>query len=211
MIVNMYQKIGDYFTGASRRRTFYIAIAVVTALLWYFSDRYKYEVSVDTLRVVFSSIFQGLIALVALLGVAAIFKLQILSSEEDDIVKSAFDINKDYYLGIENKGITTGQELLERLNKFNPATTESSKMQYVDSLKNKLEHVFLARRLTSEYIMEFTIYTFVVIIFSLICLTFSWAISKYYLGQPVFFIVFLMVCRSLFLVIKGTHDAIVNS
>ncbi len=203
-----YQKLGDYFTGSQRKNPLIVVVIIsfllVSGLAYYF----QVQISETTLNLVFSSITQALLSLVALLGVAALFKLEAIRGEENQIMQSALNSQVYSWLAsrLEGKIIVTGEDLMLELNTiFKEGNPNEARIKV---LKTKLEFLFLGRKLTREYLITFTIYTFFVVLVSLVFLIFAPFIAIHYLGVSSLLLVLLLTGYCLFLVTKGISDAI---
>ena len=198
--------IGDYFTGSSRRRLFWIPVFIVFVCSAYIGFYYKIVITQDTLYWVFSSIVQSLVALVALFGVVAIFKLQILYNRERQIIESTFSPNMFLYPELAGKTITSIEELSLEINKILKAgVSEESR---VKKFKERIDNLFLSKNLIIDFTIKFSVYTFTIVIFALLFLMSAPLISEYFLGLPILFTVLISIAHLLFLVIKGIAASI---
>ncbi len=89
-ISKIYSKIGAYFTGTKRRNIFWIVALLLFISLCVVSYLYKLIVPTETLYSVYSSLIQGLLALVALLGASAMFKLELRRNRPHDLTVDTF-------------------------------------------------------------------------------------------------------------------------
>lgn len=207
---NLYQILGDYFTGTAKRKLFNFLV-----ILFYFGviiicSYFNIETSKETLNLVFSSIIQALLSLVALLGVAAFFKLEGLKNEEDKIIDLSIRVNPHAYswLAAKLQGalISSGEELMIA---FESILKEGEPQEpTLRFLKERLERLFLTKKHVTTYILNFTIYTFFTVVLSLIFLIITPVIISHHLSVVSLLIVFYLTCDCLFLVVKGIADAV---
>jgi hypothetical protein len=207
IVYKIYQYIGDYLTG--KRGQIFILLLVGFILLVILSFHYQIKIAENILTQVFSGIFQSLVALVALLIVASIFKLQILHDREEKIVDEMRSPSSDfvYQTGRINE-VMTLEELLEEINKISKKMEQdkTSIPRRLNEIKKIAEDILLSKSLIKDFTLKFSIYTFFVVIISLIFLMFASLISIYFLGIPMLYLIFLLVTYSLFLVIKGITE-----
>jgi hypothetical protein len=198
-ILKIYQKFGDYFTGNHRKRYLYLSVTMIFVALLIVSILYKIVVSIDTLYWVFSSLVQALLALVALMGVVSIFKLQSLKSSEDQLLIIAREQTYTYYYGAPPPTI----ELL--LEKIEPIIKSSNlgPTNHLYVLRENIKDIKLPKKLVVDYAIQYTVYTFSVVLLSLLFLIFSTQISLLYAGVPTLFLIFIFTSFSLFLAAKG--------
>ena len=208
LIYKSYQFLGDYFTGSQKKKLLLVGISALLSASIFIPRYFNFDVSENTLNLVFSSITQALLSLVALLGVAAFFKLEAIRNEENQIMQSA--LNSEVYSWLtsrlQGRVIITGEDLM---NEFNTVFKEGNPNEArIKVLKGKLEFLFLGRKLTREYILMFTVYTFFVVLVSLTFLIFSPLLTFYHFGILSLFIIMVLTAYCLFLVVKGIADAI---
>ena len=199
IILNIYQKLGDYFTGTSKKQFLYTLVVIFFVFLLLISYIQKINVPVDTLYWVFSSLVQALLALVALMGVASIFKLQSLKSSEDQFLMIARESTYTYYIGVPPPTI----ELL--IEKIEPIITSNNlnKSSHIFVLRENIRDIKVSKELVTSYAIEYTVYTFFVALLSLLFLIFAPTISLLYIGIPTLYLIFVLATFSLFLATKG--------
>lgn len=210
-LANLYQILGDYFTGIYKRRLLSIIITVVYFTIIVVCSYLNIEVSKETLNLVFSSIIQALLSLVALLGVAAFFKLEAIKSEEDKILELATYTNPPFYYPwlsskLEGKLIGSGEQLMTAFESIlAEGEPEEATLRF---LKGRLEEVFSNKKHVVTYILNFTIYNFFTVVLSLILLIITPFLVSHNLGVVSLLIIFYLTCDCLFLVVKGIADAV---
>jgi len=207
-IYKIYQKFGNYFTGSHRRKLFLTMVAILFIIIVLYSYYFEIGVSENTLNLVFSSITQALLSLVALLGVAAFFKLEGLRNEENQIIQSALHSNVYSWLSerLQGKVIVTGEDLMCEFEIiFKEGNPNESRIKI---LNRKLENLFLDKKLTQENVLTFTVYTLFVVVVSLCFLMISPFLVTHNLGIPALFLTMFLTTYCLFLVVKGIADAI---
>lgn len=198
-VFNLYQQLGDYFTGSRRRNWLYIFFLVVFIVLIPITHRLEITVEAETLYWVFSSLVQALLALVALMGVVTIFKLQNLNESKKMLAQEIFDSK---WMALTYGKYTPIEILLLAIDKF-IANNATSGAHRINALKQLLEDNLLARNLVIDYARKFSIYTFAIVLLSLIFLMFTQQISDLYAGVNTLFAMFVFTSYSLFLAAKG--------
>ncbi len=203
-ILNIYQKLGDYFTGSKRRRLLYALVVIFFVSILVISTCFKLSVSIDTLYWVFSSLVQALLALVALMGVVSVFKLQSLKSSEDQFLMIARESTYTYYIGAPPSTI----ELL--LSKIEPVISSNNldKSNHLHILRDNIMEVRSSKELVVNYATKYAIFTFLVVLLSLLFLMCTTYISRFYLGVPSLYLMFVLTAYSLFLAMKGFSGSI---
>lgn len=151
IVFAVYQKLGNFFTGSHRTVPLYVCLSVVFIVLFPLSIYNTWVIPEALLYTVFSSVVQALLALVAILGAVAIYRL--------------------------------------------------SKIGQTSS-----EHYFVP-----EYAQKFTVYTFFIVMLSLLFLMFTPIISALYLGMPLLYLIFFLTGHALFMVAKGTPGFLYDS
>lgn len=199
IVFSIYQKLGDYFTGKTRKNLVYITLVLIFIFLNFVSYRYRVVVNTSVLHLVFSSLVQALLALVALMGVVSIFKLQSLKSSEDQLLMIAREQTYTYYIGAPPPTIELLLEKIEPIIQSN--NLNQSNHLYV--LRKNIRDIKLSKDLTIDYTIKYTIFTFGVTLLALIFLIFASQISTFYLGINSLYLMFILVAYSLFLVGKG--------
>lgn len=210
-VSNIYQILGDYFTGTFRRGV----LSVITAEIYFGIIIICYKLNIeapkDTLDLVFSSIIQALLSLVALLGVAAFFKLEALRNEADKIIQLATETNPPYHYPwlatkLEGKLIGSGEQLMTA---FDAILKEGEPQEpSLRFLKIRLEEIFYSKRHVTTYILNFTILTFFTVMLSLFLLIIAPFLVSYHFSIVSLVIIFYLLSNCLFLVIKGMADAV---
>jgi len=189
-------------------------MCVIFVILVGISICYRIKIPQDTLYWIFSSLVQSLAALVALLGVVVIFKLQTISNREDRILEEMSQNYSPlaYFVGVTAvQEITSIEELLLKVNKITDNNTGEQGDYHINvlrTIKNKLEHFREIKLFIHDFMIKFSVYTFAVIILNLIFLSISHLIYQYNLGLPVIFSVIILTAYSLFLVIKGMSESL---
>ncbi len=207
--LNLYQKIGDYFTGRCRKNILYTTSLIIFILIFFLSVRFKFTIDKETLYWVFSSIVQALLALVALMGVVSIFKLQNLNIEQDRIIKEAK--NPQYTIFLNNEYSTIEKLMLAFDRYISTCKSKGTEITtYMLDIKKEIDSLLLSKRLTIDYAIKYTVYTFTVVIISLLPLMLVDQIYLLYLGYSFFYLIFLLTSYSLFLATKGFSHAINN-
>lgn len=208
-LMSLYQALGDYFSGAHRRRLFSILTVVTYFGIIIFCHYFNLKASKETLEIVFSSITQALLSLVALLGVAAFFKLESLKHEEDRIIQLATTPNYTYpWLAskLNGKLIASGEQLLMA---FEAILKEGEpKEPTLRFLNERLESLFINRKHVTTYVLNFTVLTFFTVLVSLLLLVISPFLVSHDFSILSLAIIFYLLCSCLFLVIKGLADAV---
>ncbi len=210
IVYKTYQYIGDYLTG--RRRQFFILATLLIIILIALSIYFKIEIPQETLYWVFSSIVQALLAFVALFGVVAVFKLQNIHTNEERLIE---ELNKGKSLLAILGGVLSAISAEELLNNIKRAIGDKDERAISGDIykqlwiaKERLETYRWATGFVREFMLKFIIYTFGVVILSLIFLATSHFIFQYNLGLPAIFLIILLTVYSLFLAIKGTAETL---
>lgn len=202
IIFNFYQKLGDYFTGSYRKKPLYIGLLIIFLFLGYLSYRLKIIVNTETLYWVFSSLVQALLALVALMGVVSVFKLQNLHSDESRIIDESNDPMRGYFALLNNRYPT-----IETLNLAIETYISNHKKENINSIiiamQQRIDYLLLSKKLVTDYATKYAVYTFAVALVALLFLFFSPQISTFYLGIISLYFMFILVSYSLFLATKG--------
>src|SRR3989344_6728603 len=208
----IYQHVGNHFTG--KRNQFFILMCIIFVILTSVSIYYQIKIPQDALYWIFSSLVQSLAALVALLGVMVIFKLQTISNKEDKILEEMSQNYSSlaYLIGVTAvQEITSIEELLLKINKITDQNVNEQsdfRINILRTIKNKLKHFREIKIFIHNFMIKFSIYTFAVIILNLIFLFISHLIYQYNLGLPIIFSIIILASYSLFLVIKGTSESL---
>ena len=200
IIYNIYQKLGDYFTGTHRRRKFSITIFVIYLLVISLSIYFRWSISLDTVNTFLSSVVTALFSLIALLGVAVFFKMEILRQEESVLIQSFNSLTFNYKKDL----ILSGEELSSYLDKH----YKNNINEEILIIKRKLESTLLSKKIARNNIIPFTVYTFSVALLSLIFIAFAPIVTSFYLGFAVMFLVFLLTAYCAFLVVKTIADSV---
>jgi len=198
-ILKIYQKLGNYFTGTHRKKYLYIFLVIIFILLSVISIIYKINIPIDTLYWVFSSLVQALLALVALMGVVSIFKLQSLKSSEDQFLMMSREHTYTYYTGAPSPTIKLLLEKIESIIK----SGNISASNHLSILRDNIKDIENSKKIVTDYAIQYTIYTFFVVLLSLLFLIFTAQIYLLYMGIPLLFLIFILSSYSLFLVAKG--------
>lgn len=196
-------KIDSYFTGGHRKNPLYFCLLIILAILIFLSIKFKIDIPIDTLNWTFSTTAQVLVGLIGLLAVAVVFKLQVITNQEDKLIILAESGNPYTWLSDKLRGklYLSGTELLDTFNKI--LETEHPTEQNIYIIKKKLEDIALSRKLTKDYIIEFTVLTSFIIILSLFLLIISKYLFSIYLGLPALYIIVILAGYSFTLAIKG--------
>ena len=208
----IYQHAGNYFTG--RRKQFFTLMCIVFIVLIGVSIYYQIKIPQDALYWIFSSLVQSLAALVALLGVVIIFKLQTINNREDRILEEMSKSHSSfiYFVGVTAvQEITSIEELLLKISKITDNNTGEQGDYHINvlkTIKNKLEHFREIKLLMHNFMIKFSVYTFAVIVLNLIFLSTSHLIYQYNFGLPIIFLVIILTSYSLFLVVKGMSESL---
>lgn len=208
----IYQHIGNFFTG--RRKQFFALFCVIFIILVGVSIYYQIKIPQDTLYWIFSSLVQSLAALVALLGVVIIFKLQTISNREDRVLEEMSQNYSSlaYFVGVTAvQEITSIEELLLKVNKITDNNTGEQGDYHINvlrTIKNKIEHFREVKLFIHNFMIKFSVYTFAIIILNLVFLSVSHLIYQYNLELPIIFLVIIFTSYSLFLVIKGMSESL---
>lgn len=204
----IYERIGGYFTGTERRRRFWEAVFLVFLFTIFLEFYYKILIPQEILYWVFSSIVQALVALVALLGVVAVFKLQVLHDQGRRIIDAALSPTPFTYLyaSLCNQTITSIEELSWEINRI--LKDGEDREPRVKELKERIDNLFLSKNLITDLAIKFSVYTFAVAIIALLLLISSSLLYEYFLGLPILFLIFILTAYSFFLAIKGVAAAI---
>jgi len=197
----IYQKIGDYLTGSDRRYCFWTIMFILFVLLIIFSNFFRWTISVNTFYWFFSSLIQSLVTLVALLGVVLVFKLQGVKDEEQYIIRLAFNPSTWLSGYFHSHIITSGVKLLSELNLLLESQNPEEKL--AERLRDRLKELANAKKNAIDFMVRFAIYTFAVVILSIIFLIISPLLSKSFLAIPIIFLMVIFTAYSLFLSIKG--------
>ena len=165
-IFNIYQKLGDYFTGTHKKKILYIGLLIIFILLLFISYYKKIIVDKNTLYWVFSSLVQALLALVALMGVVSIFKLQNLHNDENRILDESNNRMLGYFTLL-NNGYSTIEDFYSAINIFLSKVT-IEKTHFMVVMQNRIKNLMLSKKLVIDYAIKYTIFTFTVALVSLI-------------------------------------------
>ena len=198
-VFNLYQRLGDYFTGSTKRNGLYAFFLIIFIILIPVTYWFEITVEAETLYWVFSSLTQALLALVALMGVVSIFKLQNLNESKRMLAQEIFDAK---WLALVYGKYTPIELLLRAIDKFikDNATSDS---HHIVALKKLLEDNLLSKSLVIDYARKFSIYTFAIVMLSLVFLMFTQQISSSYVGTNILFAMFILTGYALFLAAKG--------
>lgn len=158
------------------------------------------DMPTETLYWVFSSLVQALLALVALTGVASIFKLQTLSAREDRILKIS---PANPHKILKDQAYFPGQYLLDTINKYLANATAGEDTKDLRVMKANLEEIFQAKKTTIKNAIVFTIYTLCLVFLALFFLIFSTQITALKLGIFAVSLIFIITAYSLFLAAKS--------
>ncbi len=200
IIFNFYQRLGDYFTGSHRKRPLYIGLLILFLILGYLSYRLKIIVNTETLYWVFSSLVQALLALVALMGVVSVFKLQNLHGDEGRILDESNDPMRAYFTLLNNR-YSTIETLKLAIDTY--VSNHELKNNLIAAIQQRVDNLLLSRKLVVNYAVKYAVYTFAVATVALLFLIFSPQISAFYLGIISLYLMFILVSYSLFLATKG--------
>lgn len=198
-VFNLYQKLGDHFTGTRKRNKFYAVVLVVFIALIPLTYHYRLTVEAEMLYWVFSSLTQALLALVALMGVVSIFKLQNLNEYKKALAQEIFDAG---WLTLVYGKYTSIITLMEAMDKFITDNKVGNTHRIV-ALRKLLEDNLTARSLVIDYARKFSVYTFAVVMVALIFLIFAEQIASLYIGVNTLFGMLILTGYSLFLAAKG--------
>ena len=198
---DVYQRLGDYFTGSYRKRPLYIGLLIIFLFLGYLSYRLKIVLDIETLYWVFSSLVQALLALVALMGVVSIFKLQNLHSNESRILDESHDTMGGYFAMLNDKYSTI--ETLKSAIEAYISINQSKSNSLIIAMQQRIDVLILSKKLVADYAIRYTAYTFAVVLIALLFLIFSPQISAFYIGVISLYLIFILVSYSLFLAAKG--------
>jgi hypothetical protein len=200
-IFNFYQKLGEYFTGSSRKKPLFILLLGIFILINFLSYQFKIIIETDTLYWVFSSLVQALLSLVALIGVVSIFKLQNFHQDERKILDEVNDDARGYFMFL-NKRFFSLKELSDAVE-VHLSQKPSQNGFYFVSLDKRIQDCLLSKKLVIEYSAMYTIYTFFTVLVSLLFLMLVPQISVMYLGFTSLYLMFVLSSYSLFLAAKG--------
>lgn len=200
-ILNIYQKLGDCFTGTHKKKPLYIGLLIIFILLFLISYYKKIIVDKNTLYWVFSSLVQALLALVALMGVVSIFKLQNLYNEENRILDESNNRNLGYFTLL-NNGYSTIEDFNSAIDKH-LSERKLEKTHFMVIMHNRIKNLMLSKKLVTNYAIKYTIFTFTVALLALFFLMIVSQISTFYLGINSLYLMFILTGYSLFLAVKG--------
>lgn len=183
----IYQRFFDFFTGSERQRLFWLVCTFLLASIIWSVVTFKINIELDTLKTLFSSLIQALLALVALMGVMSVFKLQTISNEQSSLFQDVLNRTATHY-----------SDLLKLKNYLtaNPNPTNARYLERVESIEFSRRHII-------DFTLDFTVYTFAVVLLNIVLLVFAPQIHSLLWSFPVVFIVFLLTAYSFFLVTKG--------
>lgn len=198
---SLYEKLGEYFTGSHKKQPVYIVLIVIFIALNFLSYCYELMVNPETLYWVFSSLVQALLALVALMGVVSVFKLQNLHSHEQRILDETNDPGRGYFNLLNNRysSINTLKTAIEHFL----SSHDVGETHLVATMSKRIEDLLLSKKLVADYAIKYTVYTFTVASLSLLFLIFTKQISSLYLGVNSLYLMFILSSYSLFLATKG--------
>lgn len=199
IIFNLYQRTGEYFTGNRRKRPLFVVLILLFILLNFLSYVLKVIVDVETLYWVFSTLVQALLALVALMGVVSIFKLQNLYDQRNKLLAESQSPMFTIHL---NGEYSTIEALFQAIDSYIVAK-RIGKPHYMITMKNRIDDFFLSKGLVVGYAVKYTVYTFSVAITALLFLMLAPVISALYLGINSLYLIFILTSYSLFLAGKG--------
>jgi len=155
---------------------------------------------------VFSSLVQALLALVALMGVVSVFKLQVLYSHEQRILDEINDPDRGYFYLLNNR-YSTILLIKVALTKY-LASNMVGETHLVATMSKRVDDLLLSKKLVADYAIRYTVYTFAVALLSLLFLIFVKQISGLYLGPGTLYLMFILSSHSLFLATKGVAYSI---
>lgn len=197
-----YEKWGEYFTGSQRKKPLFFFFAVIFFLLFFFreslADFLNLQVEIETLNLVFTTLIQALLALVGLMGVVAIFKLQRIDAMEARILDLSMQNPHSLLVGT---AFVRPEGLLRAVTDYLKDNTENVEDLHI--LRLNLDNTALSRRLVIEYAAKFTIYTFCLVLLALVFLIFTPEISSQKMGLSAVYLTVLLTAWSLFLAAKG--------
>lgn len=203
---NLYEKLGEYFTGSRRKQPVFIALIFVFIALNLLSYRQEIIVDSETLYWVFSSLVQALLALVALMGVVSVFKLQNLHSHEQRVLDETNDPGRGYFTLLNNR-YSTIHALKAAIESY-LSSHQIGETHLISTMNKRIDDLLLSKRLVANYAIKYTVYTFAVALLSLLFLILTKQISELYLGLNALYLSFILSSYSLFLATKGVAYSI---
>ena len=201
IFLRVYQIFGSYFTGSSRKTVLYSILALILALSYAF--RCSLTIDSEILALVFSSLFQALIALVGLLGVVTVYGLQNLEAAEQSLLAI---LHANPHPLLKGKRPLDAPSLLTKIKdhlytqKELTAHEDNSDLITISSHLNKIDS---SRKLIITYASEFTVFAFATALLALGLLITSTQLAENDLGLPSVCLMSILTSYSIFLAIKG--------
>lgn len=201
-VYRVYERTGAYFTGSQRKKPLYVFLVLIFVLLFVFKDclaqTYGLSIGVGLFSLIMSGLIQALLALVGLMGVVSIFKLQRLDGRETRILELTPTNPDPFFKGV---AYLHSQALLTEVN--NRIKEGTNITQDVKNIQINLEEINKFKGWVIDYAGKFTVYTFAVSLVALVFLIFSEQIILMNLGLSTLYLVFVFTSYSLFLATKG--------
>jgi len=215
ILSNVYQKLGDFFTGSSKRRLFYLILFLILLIILNLKLVFSpIEIKFDTLFWFFGSVVQSLVALVALIAVVVIFKYQNMTTREDRLLEELNKGTSD--LAIIGGDITaiSSEELLKNITdrvSEKPNDDDGFRITKLRRVQKELNTNIFLRSFLANYMIRFTVYTFFVVMVNLFALAITqFLVSHSTLAIISLYISFFFVANSLRLAIKIIAGTISN-
>ena len=212
IIFNIYQTIGEYFTGRSRRRKLLVSLFLFFVAIFIASIKFEWSVSSGVTQSVFSSLVQSLISLAALLGVMVIFKLQIINNKEERLLSDYTTQQDILYFTSDTKPLSSTEEFILTIKSLTKnedyKKVGERKIERLSKIGDELEQLEQNKSFIHDFILKFTVYEFAVVMLITILLATNDYIYEKYVGVPSLFLVIILTAYSLFLVVKGSAESL---
>lgn len=166
-IYDIYQRLGNFFTGSNRRRLFYEFALLIFVSAAFVSIHWEVVIEANILFWLFSSMAQSLAALIAVLGVVIIFKYQSMLTREERLIE---EMNKSTSALSSLGGLTdatSGEELLKNINRHlsdDPSKEEGPNTIKLRRVKKELESIIFIRSFLKDHMLKFSVYILAVIL-----------------------------------------------
>lgn len=213
LFYEIYQKMGDYFMGSSRRRMFYFFVALLFVGVTLVSMRSKIVVELDVLSWTFSSVVQSLLALVALAGVVVVFKYQSMATQEDRLLNILSRTDSDLAMLGGKLDATSAEDLMMNIVAHLPDDSEKDgwRNKKLRRQKELLESNLRTKEFFRDFIIRFCVYTFVVVLLNVLFLILAPIFSVAFLGVPALFLSVFLTAYAFFLSLKIVAEAITSN
>lgn len=184
-----------------RNKMLFAAFIIVLICLCLVSLQRQVEIQQDLLFETFSAIIQIFVALITLLGMVGVFRLELLNNKIDKLAESAGGLIV-HFRGLPAQNLLPEEILAEGENIIEEGHPASAgEVRRLEIVVTKLKTLSNAADNIRIYILNFAIFASVAIGISLIFLVITPVISSLYLGLPALFVVIVLSIVSLLSVI----------